>query len=178
MLLVELNRIKSADENDEIEVAAVDNHVFFRSQGRVLYSRTLEGSFPNFDKVIPVGNDVIARLDREAFTGVLSRVAILTNDASKMVTVSLAEGRLTISTSNPNAGEANESLPVELAEGVSGDVSVKIGLNYEYLLQFLQVVGGETLELQLKDSSTQGLLLPTEQGPFDYRYVVMPMRLS
>ena len=102
-------------------------------------------------------------------------MAILTNDTAKMVSVHLADGKLSISTQNPNMGEAREELDVEQIGG-----EVKIGLNYEYLLQFLQVVGCDQVELKLKDSSTQALLSPTGAGAGDitYQYVVMPMRLA
>ena len=173
--LAELMRLKPADENDELELASAGNHVFFRGQGRLLYSRILEGTFPNYEKVLPKENDVTARVSREALNRVISRVAILTNDTAKMVTLHLNEGSLSISTQNPNMGEAREELPVEQQGG-----EVKIGLNYEYLLNFLGVVGTEQVELKLKDSSTQALLGPAGEGAdgLTYDYVVMPMRLS
>jgi len=173
--LAEIMRLKPVDENDELELASAGNHVFFRGQGRLLYSRTLEGSFPNFEKVLPQDNDVSAIVDRDALNRVISRVAILSNDTAKMVSVHLVDGKLSISTQNPNMGEAREELDVEQIGG-----EVKIGLNYEYLLQFLQVVGCEKVELKLKDSSTQALLSPTgeDAGDITYKYVVMPMRLA
>jgi DNA polymerase-3 subunit beta len=171
--LAELARIKAVDENDEIEVATEGTHVFFRSQGRLLYSRTLEGSFPNYQKVIPAENTTVATVDREALTRVISRVALLTNDTAKMVSIHLNEGSLTISSNNPNMGDAVETLNVDH----QGD-EVRIGLNYEYMLQFLQVVGTERLRLKLKDSNTQALLEPAGEQDASYRYVIMPMRLS
>jgi len=173
--LAELMRLKPKDENDELELASAGNHVFFRGQGRLFYSRTLEGSFPNYEKVLPKDNDVVARVSREALNRVISRVAILTNDTAKMVTLHLADGALSISTQNPSMGEAREELAAEHQGG-----EVKIGLNYEYLLQFLGVLGSEEVELRLKDSSTQALLGPAGEGSGDltYQYVVMPMRLA
>jgi DNA polymerase-3 subunit beta len=175
--LAELMRLKPADENDELELAASGNHVFFRGRGRLLYSRILEGSFPNYEKVIPAENEVRVLVGREALARVISRVAILTNDTAKMVTLALGEGRLTISTQNPSTGEAREELEV----AHQGE-EVRIGLNYEYLLQFLQVVGSESVEIRLKDSSTQALLGPAGEGGDEpvhpYQYVVMPMRLA
>jgi DNA polymerase-3 subunit beta len=173
--LAEIMRLKPVDENDELELASAGNHVFFRGQSRLLYSRTLEGSFPNFEKVLPQDNDVVATVSRDALNRVISRVAILTNDTAKMVSIHLADGTLSISTQNPNMGEAREELPVEHVGG-----EVKIGLNYEYLLNFLGVVGSEQVEIKLKDSSTQALLGPAgdDAGDLTYQYVVMPMRLS
>ena len=171
--LNELLRIRAEDENEEAEVAAVGNHVFFRMKNRILFSRTLEGTFPNYERVIPQGNDVVTRLPRAAFADTLGRVAILTNEASHMVSLGFGERGLTVAASNPNMGEASEELPAETSGG-----EVKIGLNYEYVLQFLQAVGSEAIEARLKDSTTQALFQPVDGEGLEYRYVVMPMRLT
>ena len=71
----------------------------------------------------------------------------------------------------PPLGEAREVLPVEYAGG-----AVEIGFNAQYLLDFLSVAGNEGVELQLKDSESQGLLRPAGDANFEHRYVVMPMR--
>ena len=110
---------------------------------------------------------------REALAAVLSRVAILTNDTAKMVGLSVGGGSLTVSTANPSMGEASEEIAVEHA----GD-DVKIGLNHEYVQQFLQVLGTEKVEIRLKDSSTQALLVPVDDAELEHQYVIMPMRLS
>ena len=70
-------------------------------------------------------------------------------------------------------GEAKESVPMEW-EGEP----VKIGLNYEYMLSFLQFAGSEQVEVRLRDSSTQALFLPVGDDASQYQYVVMPMRLG
>jgi DNA polymerase-3 subunit beta len=85
--------------------------------------------------------------------------------------VGLQEGQLDLLASSPDLGEAKESLPVEYAGG-----SVEIGFNAQYLLDFLSVSGNEGVELQLKDSESQGLLRPAGESAFEHRYVVMPMR--
>jgi DNA polymerase-3 subunit beta len=171
--LAELARIRPGDENDEITLTIDGNHVFFESGPRLLFSRTLEGNFPNYERVIPAENTATARLDRAALADVLARVALLTSETSRMVTFAFGKTGLTVSTSNPAMGDASEELP---GEWVGEDV--RIGLNYEYVLQFLQQVGTEQVEVRLKDSSTQALFAPVGDDSGSYQYVVMPMRLS
>jgi len=90
-----------------------------------------------------------------------------------MVTFSFGAEGLTVSTSNPAMGDASEDLAMEW---VGNDV--KIGLNYEYVAQFLQQAGTDQIEVRLKDSSTQALFAPVGEESGSYQYVVMPMRLS
>ena len=84
----------------------------------------------------------------------------------------LASGQLELQANSPDLGEATESLPVEYTGG-----SVEIGFNAQYLLDFLAVAGTESVELQLKDAESQGLLRPSGNEALEHRYVVMPMRL-
>ena len=81
----------------------------------------------------------------------------------------LEPGKLEVSASSPELGEARESLSVDY----SGE-GTEIGFNAQYLVEFLQVVGSEQVRVELKDAESQGLFQPA--GDDDYRYVVMPMR--
>lgn len=172
-VLQEITRLRPADENEEIEIATSGNHVFFRGKDTLIFSRVLEGTFPNFERVIPSDNENSCTVERAALSSVLSRVAILTSDSSRQAVFSLAGGALQVATSNPNMGEAQEELAVEH----SGE-DVRIGLNVEYVQQFLSAVSGEKVEIRLKNGSTQALFVPQGDGPWECRYVVMPMRLA
>jgi DNA polymerase-3 subunit beta len=170
--LMELSRLRPADENEEIEFASAGSHVFFRSASKVIFCRTLEGTFPAYERVIPTGNTISVRAGRKQLQDVIGRVAVLTSDATRMITLQVEGQQLTVTGVNPSMGEATDEMPVE---AIGGDV--KIGLNYEYLQQFLGVVPSEKVEIQLKDSGTQALLKPVGEG-LTYQYVVMPMRLA
>jgi DNA polymerase-3 subunit beta len=101
----------------------------------------------------------------------IRRVSLLSSERGKAVKLSLEDGRLEVSASSPELGEARESLPLEYAgEGV------EIGFNAQYLLEFLGVVGTDEVALEIKDAESQGLLRPVGEDGGDYRYVVMPMR--
>jgi DNA polymerase-3 subunit beta len=98
-------------------------------------------------------------------------VSLLSSERGRAVRLSLEEGRLEVSASSPELGEARESLPLEYAgEGV------EIGFNAQYLIDFLGVVGTDEVALEVKDAESQGLLRPVGEDGGDYRYVVMPMR--
>jgi DNA polymerase-3 subunit beta len=98
-------------------------------------------------------------------------VSLLSSERGRAVRLSLEDGRLEVSASSPELGEAHESLPLEyVGEGV------EIGFNAQYLLDFLGVVGTDEVALEVKDAESQGLLRPVGEDGGDYRYVVMPMR--
>ena len=173
--LLEINRLKAADENEEAGVALDGNYAFFRIGRRLLFSRTLDGTFPNYDKVIPHENPITIRMDRRGFLDVINRVALLTSDSVKLIVMDFTGGTGTISTgagaSAAVLGEASETLAVE-----QDGADVRIGLNHEYVRQFLSVLDTEKVEIRLKDSTTQALFQPA--GHAGYQYVVMPMRLG
>ena len=172
--LLEIGRLHVTDENEEIELAQAGNHVFFRSPKRLLYSRTLDGTFPSFERVIPTDNPATARVDRKGLLEVISRVGLLTNETAKLATFAFTGSTLTVSTVNPNMGEASEDIAIE-HEGPD----VKIGLNHQYVQEFLQALESETVDFKLKDSATQALLQPGDgTAANSYQYVVMPMRLT
>ena len=170
--LLELSRLRPADENEEIELANAGSHVFFRTPTKLIFCRTLEGTFPAYERVIPADNGISVRVDRRQFLDIITRVAVLTSDATRMITLQVEGDKLTVSGVNPSMGEATDEMAVESSGG-----DVKIGLNHEYLQQFLAVVDTEKVEMRLKDSGTQALLKPVGDGPA-YQYVVMPMRLA
>jgi len=191
--LGELSRI-AEEIGGEIVFSRQENQIFFEMGRCTLSSRLLEGQFPNFEKVLPKGNDKIIELDRGAFADAVRRISLIANERNRAVKVSLAKGRLEISSKNPELGEASETINVEYAGG-----EVEIGFNAKYLLDFLTVVDEPSVVFELKDEATQGLLRPgqpvaaakgkgkaskeaketaegVKNGSVD-KYVVMPMRI-
>ena len=170
--LAEIQKLAPGPEG-EIRFGVKDNHIFLRSGLRILQSSLFEGTFPNYEKVMPAGNDKILTCETEALLAALRRVSLLSAERTKSVKVAIGSGKMTVSTSNPEFGEAEETVNVE---GYSGD-PIEIGFNARYLMDFLQAVGSEDVRLELKDGETQGLLRPAGADGMDYRYVVMPMRI-
>ncbi|MGH9748392.1 MAG: DNA polymerase III subunit beta [Candidatus Polarisedimenticolia bacterium] len=156
----------------EILFGQKENHVFFKIGRTVLTSTIVPGKFPEYQKVIPEGNDRIVKIEAQGFADVLRRVALLSSERSRAVKISAQQGLLEISSSNPEVGEAAETIEV----GYDG-TPIEIGFNAKYLLDFLQALGPGEVHLALKDEATQGLLRPVGLEGRDYRYVVMPMRI-
>ena len=184
--LNELARI-SEEIGGEILFSRQENQLFFEMGRCTLSSRLLEGQFPNFERVLPKGNDKIVPMDRIAFGDAVRRVSLIANERSRAVKVALSSGKLEISSKNPELGEARDAVGVDYKGG-----EVEIGFNAKYLLDFVAVVDTPVVVLELKDEATQGLLKPQEApagkkgaGEKDkqkadglvYQYVIMPMRI-
>jgi DNA polymerase-3 subunit beta len=169
--LVELGKL-APDELESIEFANTENHLFFTIGERQLISRVLSGQFPNYEMVIPKENDKRIVLNSLEFSDALKRVAVMADEQSHAVRLSVKEGRLDISSATSDVGEAKESIPATY----KGD-EVDIGFNAQYLLDFLAGLSSEEVVLDLRDEDTQGLLSPTPAESYTHQYVVMPMRL-
>lgn len=166
----ELGRLLEAEESAVFQQA--DNHLVFSVGGRTLASKTIEGQFPAFEKVIALTGDKVVALDRERLATAIRRVSLLSSERSRAVKLTLGSGKLDLAASSPDLGEARESLQADY----EGD-TVEIGFNAQYLLDFLGVAGTQAVALELKDQESQGIFKPQGPGETDYRYVVMPMRL-
>lgn len=162
-------------QDEPVSFQQAQNHLVFSVGGRVLASKMIDGQFPAYEKVIELKGDKVAQFEREALTAAVRRVSLLSAERSRAVKVGLQEGRLELTASSPELGEARESLPTEYAGG-----AVEIGFNAQYLLDFLGSAGTALVSLELRDSESQGMLRPVVEGEgesTDHRYVVMPMRL-
>jgi DNA polymerase-3 subunit beta len=170
--ITELGRLMEELGPDEtVSFHPGDSHLVFAAGGRTLAAKMVEAQFPAFEKVIAVTGDKKVSLSREALLAAIKRVSLLSSERGRAVRLSLEKGRLEVSASSPEFGEARESLEVDFdGEGT------EIGFNAQYLVDFLSVVGTAEVGLELKDAESQGLLRPVGEEGGDYRYVVMPMR--
>jgi DNA polymerase-3 subunit beta len=158
--------------DEEAAFGQHENHLFFQVGGTILDCRILEGNFPSFEKVIPRDSDKEIELDAGTFGAAMRRVSLVSDERSRPVRVALSKGKMEISSTNPETGEANESLGIDY-EGPD----LEIGFNARYILEFLSAVGVDKLVLFLKDEMSQAMLRPKDGEGQDYRYVVMPMRI-
>jgi len=170
-VLFELARLGEGEK--EVLFGHKDNQAFFKIGRTVMSSNLLTGKFPDYEQVIPEGNDRLVKLDSAAFGDVVRRVALLAGERSRAIKLAVTKGTLEVTSSNPEVGDAAETVDVDY----SGP-DTEIGFNAKYLLDFFQAYGTGQVILALKDEATQGLLRPVglEAGR-DYRYVVMPMRI-
>ena len=169
--LAELTKLTSSFEG-EIGLGADENHIYFEVGPRLLISRTLTGQFPNYEMVMPKGNDKKAEFDSASLGQAIRRVALMADDRSHAVRFHLKPGSLDISSQTAEEGEARESVTTEYA----GD-ETEIGFNAAYLQDFLNVLSDGNVSFEFKDGNSQAQLRPASDDGYDYRYVVMPMRL-
>jgi DNA polymerase-3 subunit beta len=170
--ITELGRLMDElGEEEGVAFSHADGHLVFSVGGRTLASKVVEGQFPAFEKVIAITGDKKVTVGRDTLQNAIRRVSLLSSERGRAVRVTLDEGRLEISASSPELGEARESLPVDYA-----GQTAEVGFNAQYILDFLGVVGTEDVTLELKDAESQGVLRPAADEGGEYCYVVMPMR--
>jgi DNA polymerase III subunit beta len=167
----ELGRLLLEFEGD-VHYERQENHLFFTVGDRVLISRMIEAQFPAYERVVPRGNDKSVEFERERLASALKRVALLSPERSRAVKFSIEDGKVEVSSSSPEFGEAKETILVDEYQGKP----LSIGFNGQYVLQFLDVVGTDKVVLELKDEVSQAVLKPVGADGYDYTYVLMPMR--
>ena len=169
--LIELGKLVAEDDGD-IEFEIGENHLFFEVGGRVLISRMIDGQFPAYERVIPKGNDKTIEFDRDRLTNAVKRVALLSNERSRAVKFEIDPGKVDVTSSSSEFGEAREQLAVDYT-----GPPLAISFNAQYVLDFLNVVETDAVLLSLKDEVSQAVMKPVGANAYDYTYVIMPMRI-
>ncbi len=154
----------------EVELELGRNHVRLRRGGVTFTSKLIDGRFPDYEAVIPLGADKSAILDREVLRGALQRAAILSNEKYRGVRLELSPGKLRIVAHNPEQEEAVEE--VEAETHVS---DLAVGFNVGYLLDALAALHGDKARLSLRDAQSSCLI--QEEDNEHSRHVIMPLRL-
>ncbi len=167
----ELNKFLSGA--DKVKLYLGKNHVLFQVGDVEFLTRLIEGSYPNYTQVIPSGHDKKLSLDKEAFSKALRRVSIMSRERSNAVKADLENNLMTLSSSNPDLGEARDELTIEYAAE-----PLSLGFNAKYLLDALGAMDTAKVSFELHDPLSPTMLRP-EGGPegFDYKCVIMPMRI-
>ncbi|HEX8476478.1 MAG TPA: DNA polymerase III subunit beta [Pyrinomonadaceae bacterium] len=169
--LGELTKLTAGYEGD-IGLGTDDNHIYFEVGSRLLISRTLAGQFPNYEMVIPKGNDKHVEFNSAELGQAIRRVALMADDRSHAIRFHLTNGSLNINSQTAEEGEARETITADY----TGD-DIEIGFNAAYLQEFLNVMSDDTVVFDFKDGNSQAQLRPASDDGYEYKYVVMPMRL-
>jgi len=168
--LMELAKLLDGDV--EVRYEHGENHLFFHVGDRLLISRKIDGQFPAYERVIPKGNDKRVEFERDRLTNAIKRVALLSNERSRAVKLAIDKGKVEVTSSSPEFGEAREQLSVEYA-----GPPLQICFNAQYVLDFVNVVETDGVALELKDEVSQAVMRPIGAEGYDYTYVIMPMRI-
>ena len=153
-----------------VEMAIEGPQLIVRSNSTVLMTRLIEGKYPNYQMLIPQNLNRKVLVNREMLLSSLKRVSLLSNQKYKGVTLSLSKGILEISSTNPDLGDAKEEIEIDY----KGD-EMKIGFNAKYILDVLNSFDDESVDINLNDQISPGLMRP--HNDINYTCVVMPMRI-
>jgi DNA polymerase-3 subunit beta len=158
------------DSEDPVTLDILANQVRFRFANVELVSKVVDGKFPDFNRVIPVGHAKHVEIDRVTLLSALQRAAILSNEKFRGVRVVLGPDQLKIICTNSEQEEAEEELPIEY----KGD-PLDIGFNITYLVDALSNLTVGRVKFAFGDANSSALVTMPERD--DYKYVVMPMRI-
>jgi DNA polymerase-3 subunit beta len=167
--IYEIKKI-TEDEAGEVFLSFVDNNAVLKKGDTVLIMRLVDGEFPDYNRVLPAGNNNIAVINRNDFLHSLRRMSILSSDKFKGVKLEVQNGSMEISANNPELGEAHENMEINY----SGDATA-IRFNARYIIDVLSVLDDDEIELHLKDDLSPAILKPLQAS--DFLSVIMPMRL-
>jgi len=171
--MTELIRLAQETGDATIQFAATENHLFFRIGHRLLLSRKLTGTFPDFDRVLPREHPHTFSMNRDELRAAIERVAQFSDERSHAVRVQLAPGEMKVHSSLSETGESEESLSANY-----DGPEMEIGFNAHYLVDFLRAIHEAEAQILVKDSTSAGEFRPAgEKVDYNYRYVVMPMRI-
>ncbi len=162
---------KLIDETgDDVEISLSETKIRFSFDDAVLTSKLIDGTFPDYQRVIPTGNDKEMTVDRKALSDAVDRVSAISSEKSRAVKLALSGDTLSLSASSPENGTAQEE--IEVGYGLD---ALEIGFNSGYLLDIARQIDGDTAVFQLSDAASPTIIRsPEDAGTI---YVLMPMRV-
>jgi DNA polymerase III subunit beta len=153
-----------------VEVSLSPTKIRFGLGSAILTSKLIDGTFPDYNRVIPTANDKLLKLDPKSFSQGVDRVSTIASEKTRAVKMSLDRDKVTLSVTSPENGLATEEVPADYtADGL------EIGFNAKYLLDILSEIDGDTVEVHLADAAAPTLLRENDKS--NALYVLMPMRV-
>jgi DNA polymerase III subunit beta len=153
-----------------VEITLSPTKIRFGLGSAVLTSKLIDGTFPDYNRVIPTANDKLLKLDPKTFAAGVDRVATIASEKTRAVKMSLDRDKVTLSVTSPESGTATEEVPADY-----GSDSIEIGFNARYLLDILHEIEGDSVEVHLADAAAPTLLRENDKS--NALYVLMPMRV-
>lgn len=165
----ELRKLIDGSDGD-VELSLSETKISFAFDASHLTSKLIDGTFPDYQRVIPSGNDKFLDVNRREFTEAVDRVSTISTEKSRAVKLALDDGTLTLSANSPENGSAVEQITVDY-----GGPAIEIGFNSRYLLDIAQQIEGDTAQLSMSDSASPTVV--QELSDKSALYVLMPMRV-
>jgi DNA polymerase III subunit beta len=157
-------------EDGDIEIAMSSSKMRFTVGKLVLTTKLIDGTFPDYERVIPRNNDKVLEVETNAFSRAVDRVSTISLEKSRAVKMGVSQGKVTLVVNNPDSGSAEEEVPATYESD-----AIEIGFNSRYLLDVASQVKADTLRFELQDSGSPTVI----RDPSDAQalYVLMPMRV-
>jgi DNA polymerase-3 subunit beta len=155
---------------DRIEVGLSETKVRFGFDAVTVTSKLIDGTFPDYERVIPTGNDKVLEVDSKIFASAVDRVATISTEKSRAVKLSIDRGNLVLSATSPEAGSATEELEVSYDNS-----PLEIGFNSRYLLDITQQIEGDGARFTMADAASPTIVRDVADP--SALYVLMPMRV-
>ncbi len=167
--IYELRKLLEEGEGD-IGISLSDAKIRLTCGNAVLVSKLIDGNFPDYERVIPSGNDKIMEVDCKLFTTAVDRVSVISTEKSRAIKFHVENGKLTLSASSPEHGTASEEIDVTYSAA-----GMEIGFNSRYLLDMMTQIEGDTAQFLLNDGASPAIVRDTSD--VGALYVIMPMRV-
>ena len=153
-----------------VTVELSETKIRFTLGSVILTSKLIDGTFPDYQRVIPTGNDKMLTIDRQSFAAAVDRVSTISSERGRAVKLSLSDGQVMLAVNNPDSGSATEELPAAYTAD-----PMDIGFNARYLLDITAQLDGDTALFKLADAGSPTIVQDREGA--SALYVLMPMRV-
>ncbi|MBU0800948.1 MAG: DNA polymerase III subunit beta, partial [Alphaproteobacteria bacterium] len=154
---------------DSIAISLSESKVRFSFDHIELTSKLIDGTFPNYQQVIPVGNDKIVEVDPKVFSRAIDRVSTISDGKSRALKITLNGKTMTLSANSPDSGSATEDIEV------NGNDNMEIGFNAKYLMDITAQIEGDGCRIVLADAASPTII--QDSGDASALYVLMPLRV-
>src|SRR5208282_3072999 len=158
------------ESKDEVDIALSETKIRFAVGEATLTSKLIDGTFPDYDRVIPSNNDKILEVDCKAFAEAVDRVSTISTEKSRAVKLTIENGNLRVSATSPENGTAEEELEARYLAS-----PLEIGFNSRYLLDIAEQIGGEGAQFEMSDAGSPTIV--RDSADRSALYVLMPMRV-
>jgi len=157
------------DAADTIQISLSESKIRFAFDHVILTSKLIDGTFPNYQQVIPAGNDKIVEVNPKLFSGAIDRVSTISDGKSRAVKIALNNNVMTLSANSPESGSATEDLEIH------GNDNMEIGFNARYLMDITNQIQGDGCRMVLADAASPTIIQDTSDA--SALYVLMPLRV-
>jgi DNA polymerase-3 subunit beta len=168
--VLELRKLIDEGADDEVQISLGETKIRCAVGEAALTSKLIDGTFPDYDRVIPAGNDKLLEVECSSFAEAVDRVSTISTERSRAVKLAIDTGGLVVSATSPENGTAVEELEVRYQS-----TPLEIGFNSRYLLDITEQIGGEYVQFQMADAGSPTIM--RDSADASALYVLMPMRV-